>query len=1031
MVNLYKASAGSGKTYRLTLEYLKFLFSAPDNYRHILAVTFTNKATEEMKERILHTLYGLAYLPREIVETSMKGILSEIVEFLRLQGDMDKYTFVRELAEINLKALLHDYSSFSVSTIDRFFQGAIRAFAREIGRNNSYNVELDSDSVTGKAIDNMLAGLDKPENRELLDWLTIYSVDAVENGSYWDIKNTLSKMADQLGREEYKIMKGRGSISSDKKAIKNFKDKLVGMMGDFEVKMKHLAADFIEIKERYGIEWKMFRNFQRFRRIELMSRGEADYLPSLFEAADNFEDWVTRTMQKKEPQIYYRMEEAYRGGLNEALCRLVKHLKEELPVYLTASSVYENIYLLGVLADIDLFMKEYAKDNNLMLLSDSGELLRRIIDGSDTPFIYEKIGIRTDNYMLDEFQDTSAIQWDNFKPLIADSLAAGNDNLIVGDVKQSIYRWRGSDRELLNSGISNDLGTENVKERSLLLNFRSGGAIVGFNNGFFTYAAAKGDEVVSALSGCYSDYLTKVYSDTVQEVPEGRGNGYLKIEFFGNITCEDGSRKLWNDAALERIPAEIERLRGAGYSYREINVLVRSNKEGAKVINYLLKEGYPVMSGDSLVISQNRSVNELVSMLRFLNDPENKIAAEVLNRLGIESCTEGVSRLHLPEMCQQLASKYLRRLDEDTVFVASFLDIVNEYVKNESCDLDSFLEWWKSSGSKRAVSSPPQQDAINIMTIHKSKGLSLKSVIIPFAEWPFRTDSEKILWIVPDPPFNDIGAVPVRNSSKLAETAFSRWYMEEELKNITDVLNVAYVAFTRASDAMIIFAKEASDTKSGKGGVSDILYEFVKEMNNAGSIYEAGSPEASVKRRDVSNVEELCLPALKLKDPGERLKIKLKSELYYENESIKHGIIMHEILSRIESRHEVNKSVDRQISEGRVMASDREELLELLNASFESVKEREWFTGRYEVLNENDIIAPGGEISRPDRVMLSKDTEGRVTSAIIVDFKFGEIKSNAYIKQVSEYAALLEEAGIPEIEGYVWYIKDNQLVRAR
>lgn len=1029
MINIFKASAGSGKTYRLTLEYLKFLFDSPENYRHILAVTFTNKATEEMKERIISALYKMAYTKVIPKSGSLRQIFDEIeshLGWLQNEGSDNK---LRKMAEESLKVLLHDYSSFTVSTIDKFFQTAIRAFAREIGRNNSYNIELDSELVINMAIDNMLANLDKPGNEELLEWLIYFSLDSLEGGSYWDIRYILRKMALEITKPGYKNGAGVNQRTVTRENLSLLGSELKKIKADFEKRLAAIATGFVKTKSDFALEWSDFKNSARFKRFEKMAAGEYEFLPTLLNALDNFEDWLPKTAQKKNPILYSRMQDAYNSGLNNAIAELKKLIDTSEKDYLSAQNVLSNLYMLGVLADIDSYAKEYAKDNNLMLISDSEELLKKIIDGSDAPFIYEKIGSRIDNFMLDEFQDTAGMQWENFKPLIINSIAGGFNNLIVGDVKQSIYRWRGSDRELLSGSIANDIGEQNIKLSTLTINYRSSRSIVEFNSDFFLFAAEKADILFNREYNRNSDYLRNIYSDVKQELPEGKSQGYTKVIAYENEVGENG-KKPWYTRATEQIPVEIEDSLSRGYSYRDINVLVRSNKEATEVINYLLSLNYPVMSADSLMLSLNGEVNTLVAALQSINSPENEIAAEVVRRRGIVLDRKELSRLNLVELCQQIAGKYLNFSSEDSIFISSFIDLVNDFTKVERGDLNSFLDWWDLNGGKKYISSPPRQDAVNVMTIHKSKGLTLAVVIIPFVDWEFKMDTNKLLWIKSQiAPYNLVQPLPIRVNSNCISTHFAEEFIDEQQKNYADILNVAYVAFTRASHEMIILVKQSDS------GVPGLLLDFLKstsgQEDNRGNVYEIGCRSSAPASDDNKEANEIPLPILRLKDPGERLRLKLKSDLYYNNPARFYGVVMHEILSQIVVEDDVQLAVDEQVLLGNLPADEKYKVINDLKAALESVRDREWFNGKFTIMNESEIVEPGGDIYRPDRILLKYGERGAVEYAEVIDFKFGNLEKNSYQKQLSKYINLLQMMGIPKVEGFIWYVTLNHILPAK
>ena len=998
-LKIIKASAGSGKTHTLTSEYLKLLFAKERAYRNILAVTFTNKATEEMKQRILEELF---------------------------KGSATDAKARRSLIEI-----LHDYSSFSISTIDRFFQQALRAFAREIGRNSSYVVELDQDMVLAEAIDNMIQNLDKDDNRELLEWLTTFSFDTIERGDSWNLKYKINSLARELFKESY-LIKSRteGLLHKNKTSLSTYKEKLKRIVDEYESAYISIGKRAVEIIDAHSLMLEDFK-YGKTGGVKLFfdaANGVVKYPSSrFFTLPDQPENWISSTAVKSRPGIAAAVESAYDAGLNSLSNEMLRHI-EGFKRYNSAQIILKNIYTLGILLDIERYVKEYTKENNIVLIPETNELLNRIIDGSDTPFIYEKIGTKIDHFLLDEFQDTSVMQWQNFKPLIENSLSSGNDNLLVGDVKQSIYRWRGSDWNLLNSDIYRQLSIYDISDKTLSKNWRSSEKIVVFNNEFFRYAAQACDELLTAGEDgrellCTADLsAVKAYSDSEQTLPTSKrgGEGHVMVKFLEEE--EDG--RSWKELALDEVPEILCNLLNSGYRHRDITFLVRSNREGVAVVNYLIEKGYSVISDEAMLISASISVRRAITILKYLDNPKDSINNTIteIEELIIDEVDKLVL-LPLYELCERIIAIVMAKTDIDpgreSLYMQSFLDAVLEYMRTGRANVASFIDWWNDTGCKKSIPTPEGQDSIRVMTIHKAKGLGLDAVIVPFFEMPLdhSSHSTPIIWTEPcEEPFNLIPLLPIKYGKELAGSIFENDYFRERRRTFIDNLNIAYVAFTRAKRELIILSSLPKE-KSAKVNLSSILYNMLStypEIDN--NLIHFGSWDQLPTESHTSQLVEKELPPLTSYDISNRLKLRLKGEDFFDPESRRnYGIVMHNILSRVYIESDLPDAVAVSISEGEIGKGDYIAVMDKLNAILASVRELHWFDGSMNVLNELEIIEPDGGISRPDRVL----TNG--AGAIVIDFKFGAVDERNHLRQVGKYVKLIEKMGYTNVKGYVWY----------
>lgn len=989
-LKIIKASAGSGKTHTLTGEYLSLLLKKERAYRNILAVTFTNKATEEMKRRVIETLYK-----ESLTDTDARRRLIEI---------------------------LHDYSSFSILTIDRFFQQTLRAFAREIGKNNGYSVELDQDMVLSEAIDNMILNLDQPENSDLLEWLTNISFDAIESGNDWNFKKGIKQLADELFKESFRLRKSDLLPDSfDKKRLTTFKVQLRDVIKDFEKGINKIAEGALKVLNRLNLTAEDFpyKKASGISYFYKCAAGEFEMPGVRFRnMVDNFDNWVNKTMRKENPSICNSIENAFNEGLNQSCVEMLNYIDTESKTYYSAKAVLSNINTLGLMIDIEKFVKGYTKENNLVLIPETTELLSKIIDGSDTPFIYEKVGTRIDHFMLDEFQDTSLLQWMNFKPLIENSLASGNDNLIVGDVKQSIYRWRGSDWNLLNGDILKHIDQERVEETDLKFNWRSAREIVDFNKEFFTYAASECNTFTN--SGAFSE----VYANVFQQIPEKNSDlkGHIHLKYFDKGEDEDA----WKERALESIAPLIEKYIQNGYRHNQITILVRTNKEGEKVVQNLISKDYPVISEESLLVSSSTAVRKILTILKYINNPEDSVNNTIAKFNSIElNIGDNMEYISLYELCEGIVMEIQAECDEsDAIYIQSFLDIVNDFLKTGKTDLASFIEWWEIKGKKRSVPAPSGQDAIRVMTIHKAKGLGIPVVILPFFETELDHSNTglfpQILWCQSTlEPFSNIPLLPVKYSSSLENTIFSQEYSQEKIKAFVDNLNVAYVALTRAEREIAIFAQMPSD--KSKNSVSKLMFNLFKDRLDDLLEFNAGEWTTIVPVDD-QPFTNVPLPDVLSIPYGQRLRLTLKGEEYFDRESKRnYGLIMHSVLSRIEKEEDLKASLEISVSQGELDIEEFEPSYEMLNSCLESIRERHWFDGTYKIYNELEIIEPGGKITRPDRVLLGSE-------AIVIDFKFGKNREQSHIRQVNRYVSLIKSMGMAYVKGYLWYPEDNEVV---
>ena len=1086
MLKIYRASAGSGKTYRLTQDYIHLLFNPQKErtHRRILAVTFTNKATDEMKSRILKELHILA-----------KGEPSDYRAGLLKAYKMDETT-VNERARKVLVEILHDYSSFSISTIDRFFQQVIRAFARDIGVNGAYALELDTSQTLDQAVDNLFLDLSKAENRQLLQWLTQLAEERVEQSESWNMRKNIAELGREIFKENFQYKAEETSRKlHDRDFLNDYKKELRKIKTDFEQKIKEKASEALQIIAINGLTTESFKGGTRsaMKTLEKLQKGDFKASNSFFTFVEDVSCCYTKTT----PQATIaNIETAYFNGLRQCLLYLVNLLTQDIVQYNSAGIVLKHLNTLGVLSDLAVQIKTLTDEQNTMLISDTNMLLNKIIDNSETPFVYERTGVYVDHYMIDEFQDTSVLQWKNFKPLLADSLGDGKSNLVVGDVKQSIYRWRNSDWKLLDEKIMSDFRRNQINEENLDTNWRSDKNIIDFNNSFFKTASrllqSKLNENLEPVLSVYKELqplqnkILHAYNNLFQKPSPKAGTGRIEVNFIDKDENEEG----WKAESLKRLPQLLEQLQEKGYAPADIAILVRKNDEEQAVIRHLLnykttpdaREGYcyDIMGNEGLLVSVASSVRFLLSILQLYVNPQNNIQQSIANyeylrgrhgkteeealNLAFSPSgddSEAISPLfskHENEQLAQIRHHTLFDMVEqiialfdvgnwhnEAVFVQTFQDIVLKFSVGKTADLNSFLKWWEKNGEKQCVPSPDNQQAFRIMTIHKSKGLDFGVVIMPFCDWDLDSRMRNILWCEPkEKPFNQFPLLPVEYSSKLSQSVFAKEYFDEQMHQYIDNLNVAYVAFTRAKNELICFApapkKEVDELEKMNSLAALLSISFrLNEVDPNGLIplnsfynhdekrFELGETKpdvSSTKRTEEGNEKIKLYPVTSAFD---RLKIRHQSLDYWlENQQLtdtqlNYGTIMHKILQEINRKSDAENVVSDFVRNGFINEEESRFVRKELDAFWKIPETADWFAPDVKILNEATILTPQGSLYRPDRVII------RDNIATIIDYKFGEKESEHYLAQVRRYMDLISEMNY-KVKGWVCYVSLRKVV---
>lgn len=1047
MIRIMKASAGSGKTFNLAKTYIRLLLTDEErySYRHILAVTFTNKATDEMKSRILKELHQLAVSPLD----------SPYYEELAPSFENDG--LLRRRAETVLCDILHDYGAFSVSTIDRFFQQTLKAFSREIGQFATYQVELDKESLVAESVDRVLDSL-SDDNNELLGWLTQSALEELQKGRKYNLESSLKKVAKTLKSDEHRAAVEEFGIDEEKEYSKEnlarMKKALSSVTASFRKEVRDAAKAFVSAAGENGLSKEDFSR-TCFDSVYASASAKPDDKPAypsntIFKNCEDFGRWF----RKADRPRFACLE----GVLMPLLQKYCNVFAEKYKVYSTALRISPILNELGIAGDLNREFKALMKEKNVLSLDDSNVILRNIIDGTDAPFIYEKLGVRFEHFLLDEFQDTSRIQWDNFRPLIENSVAQGKENLLVGDVKQSIYRWRGSDWRMMAREVQGEF--QGCAVETLDSNYRSLRNIVEFNNGFFEYASS----VLDGFLGYGSDFSVRdIYSDASQLVrSRSASEGSVEVLFCGK------------DDEMRMILDAVRRVCDAGARLGEITVLVRNNKIGSAVAKYLLENGVSVISDDSLQLKSSVVVRQVVSLLSSVCNEEDTIGSFLAGEVGVN--VSGLTYLSLTDLCERLLRILKDRdpelFDSETQYVQALMDFVQDYSAANGNSIDGFLNAWRDADPM--ISSPADPESVRVMTIHKSKGLEFQHIIFPFAE-EIELSRNGAHWVRPSVEGTELEGIAggvynvMLRKPDNEDTLFRDSSLKEMRFQSVDNINTIYVALTRPVKGLTVIAAEPPKKiieavtgpvvpATGPYGMrfqvpqcefsdfSQILYAYLfaygdslgysKEESEGATVFSKGTlfDYSSVERK-AEVVGELTpgYPSYPLNPSDEdkdsdvrergRLKFSADSIDFFcddaRNEARLNGTVLHGILSEVIVPSDLPAAVRRSFEAGEIDSGQEGRYLDLLSRRIAS--HPQWFVSEgVDVLNETRLIDTDGKVYRPDRVLIK---DGKVT---VIDYKFGD-KNPHYRRQVARYADIYRRMGYSDITTVIWYVLTDEV----
>lgn len=969
---------------------------------------------------------------------------------------------LQKRAANTLSDILHQYGRFGIVTIDSFFNQVIRSFAKEMGLQGTFTIDLDQKTVLERVIDKMLTEIGDEDKKQLRRWLTEFAELKVEDGKSWDFRRDITSLSGEILKDEFKRhSEAVLELSSRPGYFEKLKKELNEIRYGFENKVKGICQVFFDYLDKEGLTVQDFSRgaggpaglFQKLHGLDFEISGPRRA------AIGNLESWLTKP-NLKTGHLNHHLE----SFIFPQYAQLIDYVDSHLVRYVSSVEVQRFFFTFGILAQVNTYIQKYRDENDVMLIADLPDFLHQIINDSDTPYIYEKVGSIFNHYLIDEFQDTSAFQWENFMPLVKNTTDEGNFSMVVGDVKQSIYRFRGGEWELLQNRLKSDIGDYQVETYNLDTNWRSDPRIVAFNNAFFTEARAFSENHFmdaiagmqdTVLQGWVSDRVREVFatfSDVAQETPDKAlvPSGCVRLEFISDEETNEGEQ--WTDEAIVRTIATVEDLQRKGYELRDIAILTRYTGEGRRIADAFIayrnsdmadKElRYEVVSSEALYLTSSHLVRFIVSMIKWLNDEKNTIVlnewlyeyqryilpsevaeSQIFSTSGqwrnlvpkaFLDQKEYLKTLPLYELVESLIRIFgLNALPDEFTYLQGFQDAILDYSKNERGDIPSFLEWWEEVRKERAIQISDDNNAIKILTVHKAKGLEFPVVILPFLGWGFDHDGTKdnILWCEgsnkPEP-FRQLPVIPLKYSSRLADTYWAEEYYQEKLKAYLDNLNLLYVAFTRPAKVLIGYGKLP---KPGAkfGSAYDLIHALLAEKtewDQSQSRYQSG--EMGAIESSTLPTREFGLSEYLTSSWRGKVSVQIRgsaelSEAVFVEATLQ-GIRTHDMLSKIRYRGDIDQY------------SGLEDF-EKLKTIIEHPSIADWFDSRWQVANEVPILLPGGDFKRIDRInRLENET-------IVIDFKTGT-KRNKDRYQVAEYVKILEEMGYPGVKGFLVYLND-------
>lgn len=1114
-LKILKASAGSGKTFSLTLHYLSLLLDNENNYREILAVTFTNKATAEMKERILSVLQGLA-----VGDENPK--IESFRELLLQQNPAWTAAAIQQKAHLAYRKILHDYSHFTISTIDGFSQKVIRSFTYELNLDAAYRIEMNTNKVKTDLTVMLNQLLD--ERPDLLNWIIGYAEKKINNNENWNYRNQLAQLASLIFSENFQEFDGALTTANTDEVFNLLNTEVIEKTQAYLETLSLTITSFQETFRTLGVQADELKGKSRNKLVAANKVSPRVHKLTLSELEKTMEKFIVLLDNEEAfTDVDKNIRYEYIQGFQPILRQFVE-LQRLTPIYIAYQAVQGNLYYLRLLKEMSDLLGTWRKENAAQLISDSQMLLNKLgLDNNNDPtFIWEKIGNRYNYFLFDEFQDTSRIQWKNYSPLLLNALGnttgKRNEHLIVGDVKQSIYRWRNGDWRILLQQVENQVSdtfhlsksqrNDFIENGVLETNFRSLPNIIRFNNYLYQKIPVHlqhvlNDKVAEELSeeGLRwwkseenHSMLIRAYENSSQSIPPQKENnpdqqGSIEIDYFA---VSDGRFRANQvvDTAADNLCQKIGHWISTGrYNAKQIGILVRSNAQAMLIIQKLMAYknannlAFDVISGDALSLASNDAISLLIETLKaivytsdqhiihhariaylyqliqhqtafdpalWLQFKVNEIQAyKGILPDELISNWELWQKLPLIHLIEKLIEIYGFTSIENIhlPYILTFKDIVGNFTANGERGITQFLEFWEQDGSKAVLPSNGKVNAIEVTTIHKSKGLAYDVVMIPFCSWNIDGMLNGDFWINTDnSPFAQLGKIPIKYNSNVARSIFYQQYYEEMLFNYMDSLNTLYVATTRAIEHLYISAPAFKDVVDKKTGeitgidiknelISDALYQVLAHVNSPFLLEDNHvSVDQTIPRStdslsasdDETSIALAYYPTSKAMESAlSKASHRGINTILMMEKASQYGILAHEIMAEAAKEADIDRIIARYIDEG-ILAIENKQILEKeIHQIWHHPQIHPWLIGNHKIWNESAIITSDGRTLRPDKVFTNEQ------ETIVLDFKFTSDNYIEHKTQIDQYMKALQNLGYEHVKGFLYYAKANELVEVR
>ncbi|WP_395051018.1 UvrD-helicase domain-containing protein [Flavobacterium sp.] len=1037
--SIYDASAGSGKTYALVKEYLKIILVAKKNdaYRNILAITFTNKAVHEMKSRIVGSL-------SEFSKDNPSEKAHDLMQHLAIETQLSLIQIKTKSQQI-IKHIIHNYAAFDISTIDKFTHKVIRAFAHDLGLPMTFEVTLDTENLLIEAVDAIIAqaGEDETLTKLLID----FTMEKTDDDKSWDISREILETGRLVLNE------------NNRNEITHFHDKTIAQFVEIKKKLAEaskvlekenaaIAESALLLIEKNGIDTKSFSGSYFPKHLQSIQEGKFNPKNKTYHEIDDIK--INKTA--KDGVII----ENIIPELLQILGTIYKNF-EKRDFY---KAFLKNITPLSLLNTVSNELAKIQEEQNVLSISEFNAIIHREIQNQPAPFIYERLGERYRHFFIDEFQDTSEMQWQNLIPLIDNATSSEIDGekgtlMIVGDPKQSIYRWRGGKAEQF-IALSKDKNPFNNPDKVLEhldKNYRSYSQIIDFNNEFFQLLSNEFE---------HEDYKD-LYENHSHQKSNDKTGGYVNISFIPKVENAEDDEDALDKTGLYVLATlnTIQKVVKQGFEYKDIVILTRKRSQGIAVANYLTEQGIPLLSSETLMIKSATEVRFIIHLLKYLknnSDKESKayflhylaqnsqdklpihdfIAQGMgyVNEIDFENWLESfdvslsfqnIRKKSLYEAVELIVSKFLN-LKKSNAYVQYFMDIVLERDIRNQAGISDFLNFWDKNSEKFSIPSPEGNNAARIMTIHTSKGLEFPVVIMPFADEDYSRSPKNKLWIDAEVEAFGLPKVLVDNSKAVEGfgEAAKLVYDQKSQEELLDNINILYVALTRAEEQLYVISNMNLDSKGvvRKNNMSTFFVNYLvnKEQFEEDKFeYEFGNPtKLSNENKHVDTLKTIPLVS-EILNP-KNIKIAQREALMWgthQQEAIEYGNVVHEILAFVKTKDDIDLAIIKSIESGLITINQKEVVYKTIQEIVNHSELSNYFAEGNEVLNEQTIIQKLGNSIKPDRMVLTNKKE-----VFLLDYKTGT-HNPKYQLQLENYKNAIELMGYKVVKKALIYIGEQ------